>query len=302
MIDLKSKVSGFYKIEVVRPDGTVRYSSEFPNLITDGGLVQMTNIAVDTILSKCHVGTSNTTPVYANTQLGTLVATANALANYYGCSSVAPYFVWQRTNFNFIAGIATGNLSEVGIGASATALFSRALITDDAGVPTTITILADEELNISYELRYYAPATDATGSITLGGISYGYTCRAANVTTAISGNSSYSGCKMSSSYMAYVNNNTISYNAYVSISDILAVTTAPSLDTYLITTPTITIGTLQVDHKFNWPTNAGNIAGGIRSMVFLKGYMPFQIQFEPRIPKTVDNSLSLTLRHTWGRF
>ena len=65
----------------------------------------------------------------------------------------------------------------------------RALILDGGGSPTTLTILSDETLDVTYTIRVYPPTTDVTGSITLDGVSYGYTIRPCNVST--SGTGSY---------------------------------------------------------------------------------------------------------------
>ena len=48
-----------------------------------------------------------------------------------------------------------GDVAEVGFFNTSSVLFSRALIKDSEGNPTTLTLLADEQLFITYEFRKY---------------------------------------------------------------------------------------------------------------------------------------------------
>src|SRR5690606_4774599 len=63
----------------------------------------------------------------------------------------------------FGQGQAAGNLSEIGIQHTSTSgpLWSRALILDGQGNPTTITVLPDDFLTCYYTLRIMIPKEDA---------------------------------------------------------------------------------------------------------------------------------------------
>jgi len=78
-------------------------------------------------------------------------------------------------------------LTEVGIGWNSTACFSRALITPDGVNPAAITVLLDETLDVIYEIRVYPNTADATGTITLAGQNYDFTCRPSRMGVASNG-------------------------------------------------------------------------------------------------------------------
>lgn len=179
------KVAGFYKIEAVQADGRRRLLADwFPNLITNIGLDQLGSTAVD-IFGTCVVGSGNATPAFTDTALQAIVGsttTQNSQTRTAAASS--PYFGTTTIVYNFAMGTATGNLSEVGLGPTSTTLFSRALILDGSGNPTTITVLSSESLFVTYQLNQFIPLADVTGSITIAGTSYSYTLRACNATVS----------------------------------------------------------------------------------------------------------------------
>jgi|SRR5690554_1031779 len=61
--------------------------------------------------------------------------------------------------FSFGLGVITGTISEVGVFASATGenLVAGQLIKDEFGNPTTITLLSDEQLIVTYTLKFIVP-------------------------------------------------------------------------------------------------------------------------------------------------
>jgi len=185
MIELKSKLVGFYQIEVLKADGSVKTLTPwFPNLITNGGLDRC---AVNTdYLNYCLVGTGNTAPAYTDTQLVTFVNSTGSVTSNATAPTVSPYYASIIRTYTFGEGVAAGNLSEVGIGWSSanTSLFSRALIVDNVGIPITITVLSDEFLIVRYELRRYVPEIDTSSVITISSVSYTFTGRASSCTNA----------------------------------------------------------------------------------------------------------------------
>lgn len=182
-IAMKARIVGRYRMQVVREDGSVRLDTGwFDNLITNGGLDQFDS---SSIFANAYVGSGNTAPAFTDTQLVALVGTSTGgvQSSSFTAQSSSPYFGTTTVTFSFPAGTATGNLSEIGVGPTATTLFSRALILDGVGSPTTITILSNEQLNVTYQLGQIVPLTDVVGSITITGIgSVSTTLRAANAT------------------------------------------------------------------------------------------------------------------------
>jgi len=183
-------MQGFLRIQIRRPDGRVRWDSGFfPNKILNSGRNNMATQA--NWLDWCHVGTGSTPPTATDTQLQAFVCSTNTIvANSTSTQGSAPYFGYRRRTFRFAVGAGQGgqNLSEAGIGWNSTGstLVSRALIIDPiTQLPTSVTPLADELLDVTYELRYYPPLGDSSNSVTMNGVIYTTTTRAASVTDAI---------------------------------------------------------------------------------------------------------------------
>lgn len=183
-------MKGFFRFQVWRPDiqlNRARIDTGWmANTILNSGRNVMSTEA--NWLTHCHVGTNSTAPTQSDTQLlGFIAATNTIVDTTSGTQTTMPYYGWKRKTFRFGVGAGQGgqNLSEAGVGwgSSGSTLISRALIVDpDTQLPTTVTPLADEILDVTYELRYYPPLTDSTNSVTLNGVNYDTTTRAAEVT------------------------------------------------------------------------------------------------------------------------
>jgi len=155
-----SKVAGRYKIQAFVPGRPPRVLADwFPNLITDYGMDLMSGAVsgYTEMWNYCSVGTGNAPPAFGNTNLVNRKASTNSTAS--SLIGNEENYIWRRITYQFPQGAATGNLAEVGIGVSSTGdrLFSRALIKDASGNPTTITVLPDEVLQVVWEIRHYFP-------------------------------------------------------------------------------------------------------------------------------------------------
>src|SRR5690554_4270179 len=172
-VEHKSGMRGRYKFVVGKtaPRGMelVTYESGWvDNLITDLGLdLIATN---HSYMQVCAVGAGNAVPSVSDIQLDSfLVSTSNTTGRTQGINSTEPYAVWVIKTFRFNQGQAAGNISEVGIGPGVNQLFSRALVLDGLGNPTSITVLPDEWLEVVYELTLEIDTTDVVGQVSLGG-------------------------------------------------------------------------------------------------------------------------------------
>jgi len=292
-------LAGKFKIEALKIDtngeeikGSRRILADwFDNLITDNGLDLFGG---SSYLAYCQVGSGSTTPANGNTALASFVAgTSTTQSSSQGAQASAPYFCWRQKQFRFAAGVAAGNLAEVGIGASNSGnLFSRALILDNVGSPTTITVLGDEVLDVTYELRVYPPTTDWTGTVTLDSVSYSVTGRAAGV--------------ISNTYWAMAavgsNNSLVSCAAYN--GSIGAITTIPSGtpgSVSSLSTGSYSAASLQKSGSLVWDLNSGNLSGGITAMLMTFGAGSYQFGFSPAIPKNNTKVLSLDVKTSWAR-
>lgn len=181
LINVENKIAGFYTVRVLSQGGLVKKELSFKNLITDNGLnlwagssqsIIPTASYSNSLSNVCCVGSSSQPPSVSDTQLGSFVGeTTTAYLNT--TSDVnqtnAPFFVSAKKYFQFAVGAAAGNISEVGVGTSRNSLFSRALIIDSLGNPTTIQVLPDEILQIEYEIVYFINEGDQTGEFSLSG-------------------------------------------------------------------------------------------------------------------------------------
>jgi len=144
-------------VRKVDTDEVVRETPEFRNIVLTTGLARM---AVNTWIDRCCVGTGNSTPVASQVALDNFLASTTTKAS--GADDTggiqvteAPFYWFGRRTWRFANGVATGNISEVGLGWGDSNLWNRALIKDVNGNPTTITVLADEYLDVISEVRVY---------------------------------------------------------------------------------------------------------------------------------------------------
>lgn len=311
-IDVKVSVESFYTFHVgkLSPAGEVLYRREVAgvsaNLLLDQGLDRLG--ANTGWAAYCQVGSGNTPPVDADTGLETFVAATNTQesATRFAQGS-PPYYSSAVKTYRFAPGTATGNLSEVGVGwgSGASDLLSRALIVDGGGSPTTITVLADEFLDVTYTLRVYPPTVDVVDSITISGVEYDYVLRACTVTAAYSSSGfdftwGYSIDSFNSSGQATTATSAQAYNGSLG-----AITTVPSGTTDARTSQSnAAYGTndLYRDVSFVWGLSDGNLAGGISAVAFRIAWSSWQISFSPPIAKDATKTLSLTFRVTWDRY
>lgn len=305
-IGIRNEVCGYYKIEAVKKMADGREHSRvlsdwFPNLITDAGLEHMATSS--SWLNYCQVGSGNSAPTFTDTSLQSRIASTSSLTSTNnGVTSSPPYYAYCTRVFEFAEGAAAGNLSEVGVGwASSGSLFSRALILDGSGSPTTITVLPDEVLRVTYQFRFYVPTADTTGQLTLNGVVYNWTARASSFST-------YGWGGRAPADMGVDVGNTNYPRAY-SGNIASSVTGSPS-GSYSVRSSVVSYpysaGSLQRGGQAIWDLNRGNI-GGIRSIEFLFGIGLYQVEFssadanQDPIPKDATKILTLDFQHSWGR-
>lgn len=300
-IDAKQKVGfeGIYRIILQDQYGGVRKFYEFPNLILNNGLngIGTNGTSWVTIIA---LGTGTGVPQATDTSLsGTVVTSTTSSSSSSGHVSTGDPYNWIIYRRRFGQGVATGNWTEVGIGRTSTNLWSRALILDSLGVPTTLTVIATDIVTIEYELRVYPKITDTTGTISISGVNYGYIVRPAAfgsygshvVDLYVSGNLMGS----NSSSIIYYSGGIGTYTAYPS-GTASTLSGSPTVLSY-------SSGSYTKKMKWDAPISIGNV-GGVRSVNYNIGTsntVAYQCQFDPVIPKTDQKTLSLTFGLTWAR-
>lgn len=172
----KFGLEGYFRLEVrkAHTHELVR-EREFENLITNGGLDALGSGAS---VNGVAIGTGTTAPAFTDTSLAAYAnkTTTETVAAQYGNDGVGfGYRGWKKVTYQFQPGSLNGNYSEIGMimAGNQANLFSRALIVDGGGNPTTITILSDEYLTVYYTIRLYPPITDYVGTVDIAGVGTG---------------------------------------------------------------------------------------------------------------------------------
>jgi hypothetical protein len=308
-----SQLEGLYKMVVRRADGSVKQETEwFKNLVTDAGLDRwMSGQAYLTYDSsgQFKVGTGTAAPAANQNSLVQQVAASNGSASGGGivAATAAPWWGGYRWAARFNAGSLNGQaLTEVGIGWDSTGCFSRALITPDGVNPGAITVLADETLDVIYELRVFPNTADATGTIVLAGNNYNFVCRPAEMgsTSGIS----FSGSVGNGGYF----DNNFGVNHYVAIvwqtGTLGGVNGQPSgsgasSSSYSTTVAAYSNGSFQRQHSATFGlTNVNTPNGDIALMqLYIARVGAYQYQFTPAIPKGPSKTLRLDFNTTLAR-
>lgn len=293
--------------------GTAKTALEwFDNLITNAGLDLLGSTAGDN-LTYCRIGTGNTDPTFADTSLVAQVGSTNTAGNG-GANglSVDSTYLYRRVSRRFAAGTVAGvNLAEVGMAmtASGSNIFSRALLRDTGGTPTTITLAADEVLDVVYELRMYLPAQDLPVAATIDGVASTVTIRY-NTTAAVIN------LWAASLGREFNTTNAGSTRLYgVPLETLLAANVswnAVPNERYIATLAYVP-GSYTKQAKVDLPLVAGNFATGVGSVIVGAGdnthssdqssraWGTWAWGFSPKLNKTASRTATITVGVTWGR-
>lgn len=298
---ITQKLEGYISLAVGKSKNNPRYKTEFKNLIVDIGLNNAANNSISSLVTKCGVGSSSSTPTTGDTALGQQVGSyASVVTSTYNHSSGNPvWYTYGRFTFTFTAGSVTGDLREIGFFNSLNTMFSHALLKDGAGNPTTITVLPDENLYVTYEFRKYAQETDQTGTfnLTINGVdtSFSYIARPALINTNTL--SDWRGLYYwYGSHKLGANTDVVAYESQTLGTPTgtptgTAVAGSGTLDTYTEGSFTTTLNCV-----FDPPI--ANFTNGIGSMMLCNG---FQLSFSPAIPKNSDRRLVLPISVVYAR-
>lgn len=312
LADIKSHVSGHYTLQRRGPDGRLRQQIEFDNVITDLGLDQIYNAPTYAYgfgyyCNVCCVGTGNTPPSITDTALaGFLAAVGVADASMIRAYVPGPPVYWSsKQTYRFGTGVAAGNLTEVGTyptNGSQLGLFSRALIVDGAGAPTTLTVLSDEILDVTYELRVYINTADVVGTFVANGVTYDTVIRPADINAPPSIGNRLANSSDGTLFQ------TICYDGNLG-----TVTTQPGGNTYSIsynngdTKNVYSAGDRRIDVTTTTPVGSANWANGVKAFYFTSPLHKFQMSFidpltSKGIPKVTGQKMTCTFRFSWDRY
>jgi hypothetical protein len=132
----------------------------------------------------CYVGSGTATPTVLDTQLQSQLARSSGTGSLSDGVQIStePYYGWFTRSFTFGIGAVVGTVREVGVGVgnpTPTLLFSRALLMDEFGSPTELTLGELDRLTVFYEFRQCIPTSDVETSIEINGSTYDCLVRAA---------------------------------------------------------------------------------------------------------------------------
>lgn len=301
-VNVKMGLSGRFKLETFKNGVKTKSTGWFNNLITDQGKDFFGVGNQYNHINYCRVGTGNTAPAVSDTNLVSHVAGAlrDAGSDTTGNSGSSPWYTYIQRVYVFPAGFvgaSSVNLAEIGTGTASSDganLFSRALILDGVGNPTTLTVDTDEELRVTYELRMYPLETDISSSIIDSGtsVNHSYTLRACEV-------------DQSNNWVPLGMTTSGTTGSVATDGAIGAIDGSPTGSGDIPTGVTVanyTNGNYYRDFTYTWGSGDGNFATGISAMkLFTNGKTSWQVGFSPAINKDNTQETSLTLRVSWDR-
>ena len=153
----KAELAGRVKLQI---SGGARGTIDYPwqdNMILDQGFVWLITRTDIEPIAFLYFGVGSSSQPVQTTDTGLIAPIAFAQP-----SSVVTHgwnadggFGWSRATRSFARGAAAGNISEMTTGtfSNNTSAMARALVRDAMGNPTTITVLSDEVLTITWEWR-----------------------------------------------------------------------------------------------------------------------------------------------------
>lgn len=294
-MEIKAKVQAIFQFTVRDSEGNIkRESAEFPNIVLDQGLELL---GTSDVMAFCHVGSGVTPPTKDNTALEVFVAESSTSTSYTEGFHPTEGYCWGRRVFRFEQGVATGNISEVGVGGRDTlsqkVLFNRALVKDSQGFFATVTVMEDETLDVTVELRSYLNMKSQEYQVSMSGVPYSLRTEALLVDSPH--NNYFSGAVSQdppSGYSGGISSKTTYPEGYIA-------SFSGSSASY--STREYVPGSKQKVLDMYWGLNAGNSAP-LKTVVVPTNIGVYQTQFDPPINKTADHILKLTFTVSWSRY
>lgn len=321
VIPIKFKVRGHFHLTAINADtGEVRELADFDNLIVNQGLDFIGKGSPGTgavVFYGCSVGTGTTPAAPGDILMQNFLAGTNTNVGASGVNVGSPtYATSTSTTYQFATGVAAGNLTEIGIVApaagqgvgtvptAATLLFSHSLIMI-GGSPGTITILANEILNVVYTVTMFPIVTTLTGTFTLNTNGTLTTVNYSILSAGVGASGRYALASNASSLnLGYAPSTDFAYTGTLGL-----VTGVPTGTNAIFGTGSTanfaayTTGTFFQSITINIPVAGANLSPGIGAVTFVppNGFSTqLQIAFSPIIPKTNIQTFSYVLNISWS--
>lgn len=317
------RMSGRVKLVATKVDGSgSRLLGDFSNMILDSGfdntLSPISGIASGTAYDlNFRVGAGSAPEEASQVQLVSQIADVSAPNTGTGLTvtaSQAPPFAFTRSRtLRFGAGVAAGVIAEVGVAWSPwSPLFCRALVRDVNGNPTTVEVLPDEYLDMTYSLTVYPDATDKSFSLNLSSGSHDAILRVGGVSPEglNTGRGPSFMCADILGLLQNAGTGTFPTDNAIFSGALGPVNGAPSgvqRGIHPVSPPersAYVAGTFTRDVTVEIPLTEGNDFGadGISVLaVRFNRWFGYQMSFDPPIPKTPTRIFKVRLRVTLGR-
>ena len=297
-------MTGEFRCVVKKSDGSIKTDTGYQkNIILDKGLDFFGVGDGYNMMDYCVIGSGNSQPSYTQNELDAITAYAIGVdfsTKYdYDASKDGNLYKTNKVRKYTFNGLNNVNISEVGLASKFSSsidyyLCTRALIKDTKGVPTTITVLNGEVLEIYYKLWQVFDTTDKVGTINLldgvgGSVAYNYS---SEVVTNTNESINYLGNS------AIFNNRW--YTLYPSTEVSMAIYSSP----YTYQYSTYVYGSYKIVVTFSLGIDEAN--GDIRLMT-IPSFSLWKIRFgsvadDSPITKTSMQTLSIPIEVSWGRY
>jgi hypothetical protein len=294
-------IEGWWTLELIHKEsGLIAERRHFRNLITDAGMDAMASVSIPTSLTNFAVGTGSTAPAVEDSTLETELARTNSNGGFSDVNGIFTgnaYHFFRRTRV-FTTSQANGNLTEVGAldAAAAGTLFSRQLIQDAEGAPTTLVKTSDFELRVVYEVRVYPDLDDRVYSATIDGSPQNVTTRPIDIDSINwRGGGSFTGILGRCGFSVSLGGTAYSG----AIGPATGVPTG-SLGFSTVRTPAAySPGAFEQDVEVEWGAAVGN--GEVLSFQFAQGDFAYQHQLTGAVTKDNTQRMTIELTKTWAR-
>jgi len=188
-------VAGEVRFVVTKADGSVKTDTGFQkNLILNQGLDFFGGGKGTSFNASCAIGSGNSTPNITQNGLDAYIAQQSGVETVssfdYTDTGDGLYRMSEQKKYRF-TGLSDVNISEVGLASTGSTessyyLTTRALIKDSAGVPTTISVLSGETLDVIYKIHKVVNTGDTASVINIldgagGAVPYNVVVRPARV-------------------------------------------------------------------------------------------------------------------------
>jgi hypothetical protein len=300
-------IEGHYQFAVVKPDGTTvkPFGDRWhKNIITDAALRHL--IGTDPWgaagIQVCCIGTGNTPPTVNDNALVAQVATKDGSTTSSTYRNPSPPYEYRSTQtWEFSARTGSNvTLAEVGVRAISGDFFSRALIVDVGGSPTTLTLLVGEILVVTYSWSMTPSIADETGTFVINGTTHTWLVRHSQVASV--GGPVYNAQTMGWNTGIYASGLFYENCVLGDVTGLPSYSTQASLFRGLTRGPT---GSYFADISLTAPIGAANFTNGISGFRFITtntyGGWCIQGSIDPPVMKTADDIFSFSLRATLTR-